>query len=183
MKYPGFTKEDTLGVLEGGLLDNEHGYLSGGNGPNGWNSPYYTSGVTTHFSDHNDGTDPDSLNDSGVLGELNANRHWSHLGVPSDYRGTGSVVFGSCVNCHDVHGSNTIYGAVYDEMGYTNAAGAWGTYGKLPDEVFLPAADPNFLDLDLYPTYCEFNCHNASGDGAYLDVNGPNKAWFDLIQE
>ena len=45
--YPGVSKEDILGVKSGALLDD---YLDG------WFNetfmPYYTSGVTTHFADH-----------------------------------------------------------------------------------------------------------------------------------
>ena len=149
--------------------------------------PYGISDMPTHLS--------------GTKNDMNL--HWYHLRFYTNFRGTGlpgppwersemcdnchrSVnddANMSCVNCHNVHGSNSPYGAVYDEMGYTSVSGPWGMYGKLPDEVFLPDTDPNFLDLDIYPTYCAYNCHNASGDGAYLDVKGPNKSWFDLIKE
>ena len=88
--YPGFTKEDTLGVKQNGLLDGDYGWTAGGNGPNGWNPPYYTPGVTTLFSDHNE--PGGAYNDpAGWFGLSNTNLHWAHLGFPgANFRGTGS---------------------------------------------------------------------------------------------
>jgi len=171
--YPGFTKEDILGVKFGGILDAGYGWLSG---PNGFNPPYYTSGVKTHFADHNvPDLPPDflpfsgsPLNDYGVWVQ-NSNLHWFHLGGPTELRGTGTASGITCVNCHDVHGSNTPYGAVYDELAYSNTQ----TLGNnLIGEMVISAYSGTFLNG--YPTYCTFNCHS---------VQGPTKAWFSPINE
>jgi hypothetical protein len=171
--YPGFTKEDILGVKLNGILDWEY-YMSpsGGRGPNGWNPPYTIPAVTTHFADHNEigGV----YNDSTFWGD-NMNLHWAHLGIPiSDFRGSGATSGVNCVNCHDVHGSNTPYGAVYDEIGYTNVfPDAINAYGKMRDEAYMDYSPaPNLLDN--HPTYCAFNCH---------PFQGPTKAWFYPIAE
>ena len=174
--YPGFTKEDTLGVKFGGILDAGYGWLSGPNGTNGYNPPYYTAGVTTHFADHNvPDLPPDflpysgsPLNDYGVW-VTDSNLHWFHLGAPTSLRGTGTASGITCVNCHDVHGSNTPYGAVYDELAYSNTL----TLGNNLIGQMVSTAYTGTL-LDGYPTYCTFNCHS---------VQGPTKAWFSPINE
>lgn len=161
--YPGVTKEDTLGVKAGGLLDGAYGPA----GPNGNNPPYYTSGVTTQFSDHIEAGDPFGLNDPAFWGPPDMNLHWFHLGIlGSDFRGSGTTSAIVCVNCHDVHGSDTPHGAVHDALGYTSATDASGNrWGEMT------------LDLGLlgnHPTYCGFNCHT---------IQGPTRAWFDPISE
>lgn len=165
--YPGVRKEDILGVKFGGLLDSAYGILTGPNGPDGWNPPYYTSGVITHFADHNDPLGS-PLNDAPFWGE-NFNLHWFHLGGPSSLRGTGLSAGIVCVNCHDVHGSNTPYGAVYDELAYSNTT----TLGNNSIGEMVYSAYTTTL-LENYPTYCSFNCHA---------IQGPTKAWFYPIQE
>ncbi|MFC1670173.1 hypothetical protein ACFL20_07240 [Spirochaetota bacterium] len=137
------------------------------------------------------------------------NLHWFHMRFLTNFRGTGNPIPDwstwqrippfmcgnchrnedatepntSCVNCHNVHGSNTPYGAVYDEMGYVNVSGPWGTYGKLPDNIHLDKSDPDYLDLNAFPTYCVYNCHNEAGNGEYLDLKGYNKSWFSPIED
>ncbi len=61
-----------------------------------------------------------------------------------------------CLTCHNVHGSNTQWGWVYDEMQYNHYAGA-GTdqYGRMDI--------PNLADLDNYPISCNYNCHPIDG--------------------
>ena len=147
--------------------------------------------------------DPYGINDTPVhvtATKNEMNLHWYHMRFYTNFRGNeipapgggewfkrGELCdnchrifdFGknlTCVNCHNVHGSNTAYGAVYDEMGYTNVSGAWGTYGKLPDVL------PN---MDLYPTYCAYNCHNAGPvlHENKMDIKPPNKAWFSPVAE
>jgi predicted CxxxxCH...CXXCH cytochrome family protein len=167
--YPGFTKEDTLGVKQNGLLDGDYGWLAGGNGPNGWNPPYYTLGVTTRFADHNESGG--AYNDATTWWGPNANLHWAHLGFPSsEFRGTGTITGINCVNCHDVHGSMTPSGALYDEIGYTHVfPDAVNILGKMTDNAYL------LNQLDLHPTYCAgFNCH---------PMQGPTRAWFSPITE
>ncbi len=166
--YPGFTKEDTLGVKFGGLLDSDYGVLSGPNGTNGWNPPYYTSGVTTHFADHNVAGDPFGLNDTAFWGSADKNLHWFHLGWPTSLRGTGIASGITCINCHDVHGSNTPYGAVYDEMGYTNFNDGVNIVGQMTISAYTTTL------LNDHPFYCTFNCH---------PVQDVTRAWFYPITE
>jgi len=162
--YSGFWKEDILSVKFGGLLDSDYGFLTG---PNGYNPPYYSAaGVTTHFADHNDPLGS-PLDDFGVWVQ-NANLHWFHLGWPTDFRGTTAGTGITCVNCHDVHGSNTIYGAVYDELGYSNTNTLGNIYGQMTLSAYTTGL------LDGHPTYCSFNCH---------EVQGPTRAWFYPITE
>jgi hypothetical protein len=167
--YPGFTKEDILGVKENGILDWSY-YMSpyGGRGTNGWNPPYTIPAVMTHFADHNEAGGP--YNDYSSWGE-NMNLHWGHIGIPiSDFRGTGVWSGVNCVNCHDVHGSTTPYGAVYDEIGYTNMfPDATNAYGRMRDEAYL-----DYLLEDNHPTYCAFNCHYQQG---------LTRAWYRPITE
>ncbi len=166
--YPGFTKEDTLGVKFGGILDVGYGFLSGPNGTNGWNPPYYTSGVTTHFADHNVAGDPFGLNDPVFWINADKNLHWFHLGGPTSLRGTGIATGITCVNCHDVHGSNTPFGAVYDEMGYTNFSDGTNISGQMIISAYSTTL------LNDHPFYCTFNCH---------PVQDVTKAWYSPIVE
>jgi hypothetical protein len=165
--YPGFTKEDILGVKLNGILDWEYNMSPyGGRGPNTWAPPYTIPAVTTHFADHNEVGG--AYNDSTSWGE-NMNLHWAHLGLLiSDFRGTGVTSGINCVNCHDVHGSNTPYGAVYDEMGYTN----FGDGTNLVGQMTLSAYSTTLLDN--HPFYCAFNCH---------PVQDVTRAWFYPITE
>ena len=165
--YAGVTKEDTFGVLAGGILDDFYGP----GGPNIGKPPYYTSGVTTHFADHNDPS-ASPYNDDGAytLGPVTSNLQWFHIGIQgSALRGTITDSGIHCVNCHDVHGSNSPYGAVYDEIGYTNI---------FPDPVNILGKmdDANYGSnlLGNNPTYCSFNCHR------YQPITN---AWFEPIIE
>lgn len=173
VSYPGFTKEDVFGVKQGGILDYEYG-PSGGQGPNGWNPPYYTAGVTTRFADHNDPAYPDDPyqypnNDVNFWGTKNANLHWFHTNIgASDYRGTGVWRGFHCVNCHDVHGSMTPYGALYDEIGYYHYQDGINLLGSMNSAAY----STNLLNNN--PTYCAFNCH---------PVQDVTKAWFYPITE
>jgi len=171
--YPGFAKENTLGVKFGGILDAGYGDLWG---PNGYNPPYYIPAVTTHFADHNVPDLPPNylpysgspLNDYRVW-VTDSNLHWFHLGFPTYFRGTAVESGITCVNCHDVHGSNTPYGAVYDELAYSNTLTLGNDiYGQMIISAYTTTL------LDNYPTYCAFNCHS---------VQGPTKAWFYPITE
>jgi hypothetical protein len=167
--YPGFTKEDTLGVKQNGLLDGDYGWTAGGNGPNGWNPPYYTPGVTTSFADHNEAGS--AYNDSpGWFGLSNTNLHWAHLGFPgSDFRGTGSWAGINCVNCHDVHGSANPFGATYEELGYFHEfPDGTNILGRMTGAAYVTG------QLEVYPSYCAWNCHL---------VQGPTRAWYYPIVE
>lgn len=166
--YPGFTKEDILGVKQGGVLDWEYTLAPyGGQGVNGFNPPYYVPAVKTHFADHNE--TGSAYNDSAFWGGTDMNLHWAHIGVQiSDFRGTGVTSGSNCVNCHDVHGSNIEYGAVYDEMGYTHFSDGTNTLGQMTLSAYSTSL------LNDHPFYCAFNCH---------PVQGETKAWFAPIVE
>lgn len=175
--YLGVTKEDVLGVKQNGILDGDYGFFSGGNGPDGWNPPYYTFGVTTRFRDHNDAGG--AYNDFGTWWGPNANLHWAHLGYPSSYR-AGAVV--TCISCHDVHGSSNPFGATYHELGYVHSdctlypgagSGICTSFG--PEQIGRmadSAYDTN--QLNAYPAFCAFNCHS---------IQGSTKAWYDPLLE
>lgn len=182
--YPGITKEDTLGVKAGGILDNEawldncsNCHFSFTPTTNAF-PPYNTTGVTTHFADHDEAGDPWGLND-GVNPYLSMptdnNLHWLHLGMyVSDYRGLSENGLVTCSNCHSVHGSNTLCGAVHDEMGYINVSdGNGNTYGQMKTEAYDENdGTPDYLSS--YPTYCDMSCHEKTG---------PTRAWFSPITE
>jgi hypothetical protein len=158
--YAGVAKEDTFGVLSGGILDGGYGPP----GPNGSNPPYYTTGVTTHFADHNE--TGGAYNDPSFWGPPDVNLHWFHIGIQgSSFRGTGAGSGVNCVNCHNVHGSTIEYGATYDEMGYINNTDGTNIWGEM-----TAAAS----SLGNFPTYCAFNCHS---------YQGATKAWFSPIVE
>ncbi len=173
--YSGVTKEDVLGVKFGGILDSAYGVLTG---PSGTNPPYYTAGLKTHFADHNvPDLPPDFFpysgspyNDYRIWGPPDKNLHWFHLGLRySSLRGTGISSRLICINCHDIHGSNTPYGAVYDEMGYTNFGDGTNILGQMT----LSAYSTDTL-LKNHPFYCSFNCHY---------VQDVTRAWFYPIVE
>ncbi len=175
--YPGVSKEDILGVKQGGILDSDYGFLTGGNGTNGWNPPYYTLGVVTRFRDHNEASG--AYNDLGTWWSPDANLHWAHLGYPSDYR-AGAVI--GCISCHDVHGSSNVHGATYAEIGYSYSdcslypGPGSGICTALGPELLGAMTDSayNTTLLDNSPTFCAFNCHS---------IQGPTKAWFEPLAE
>jgi hypothetical protein len=124
-------------------------------------------GVTTRFADHNETGSP--LNDPPFGLYSNMNLHWYHIEKPfSSFRGPSFGI--ACINCHDVHGSNTAYGAVYDEMGYIHFSDGANMLGQMTS---LAYTDSNYL-LSA-PTLCAVNCHTAAGQ--------PMKAWFYPIAE
>lgn len=176
--YPGITKEDTFGVKFGGILDAGYGALNvpnGQNGPYGSYPPYYTPGVTTRFADHNDHLDPaNPYNDPNFWGYTDMNLHWFHLGRSSYLRGTATNSRVICANCHDVHGSGTQYGAVYDELGYFHFGVAPNMLGQMRADAY----DRYQNYLGNYPTYCALNCHPVQSF-----AKEPTEAWFYPIVE
>ncbi len=162
-----FSKTEILGVKFGGLLDTAYGPA----GPRGQNPPYDTGGLfLTHFADHNDPLNPaNSLNDPVFWGTSDMNLHWFHLGLQTvSFRGTGAVTGINCVNCHDVHGSSGPFGAVYDELAYSNTTILGNTIGEMVYSAYVTTL------LEGYPSYCSFNCHA---------IQGPTRAWFYPIVE
>ncbi len=160
--YPGVKKEDIFGVKQSSPYDNT--YCWNISGPNGVKPPYYIPSMTTHFADHNSATDPDVLSDVNTWCFSEKNLHWFHMRRGTNFRGTGASAFSSCVNCHDVHGSNTQYGAVYDEFNYINATTSNGNiYGKM-DDIYSTSAY-----LGGYPFFC---------NGCHPQGVGVTRAWF-----
>ncbi len=193
--YPGITKEDTLGVVENGIFDNYNGWFNncgdnschGNVGPSA-PPPYYNNGITTRFADHNVVGDPEGFNDplpvnSGPVGlenygiTSNNNLHWLHLGMyNSGFRGvdpnndlSDPVSLVICSNCHSVHGSDTEYGVVHDEIGYDHDDDGTNFWGMMKGEAY---GTPDVLQG--YPTYCSMSCHETTGQ---------TRAWFDPIIE
>ncbi len=184
--YAGFTKEVIFGVKQNGILDQPYG-------PNNNKPPYYISAVTTLFRDHNGlftegcydlNGNAVRCNDGLFWGSTNMNLHWFHIARydsiliftgDSDFRGTGTRAGINCVNCHDVHGSSTSYGAVYDEMGYKHNL-PYGANLNLCAQMKAEAYDQSQNYLANYPTYCAFNCHPVQGPM-------PTKAWFFPLTE
>lgn len=165
--YISVSKTEVLGVKFGGLLDAAYGPP----GPRGQNPPYDTGGLfLTHFADHNDALGlANPLNDPVFWHYSNMNLHWFHLGAQTvSFRGTGAITGINCVNCHDVHGSSVPYGAVYDELAYSNTTTGNNIIGEMVSSAYTTTM------LQGNPTYCSFNCHY---------VQGPTKAWFSPIVE
>ncbi len=173
--YAGVTKEDILGVKSGGNYDyilELNPPLSGGVITFG-SPPYYNSGLVTKFVD----SDGNQHGDGG--GGNKYQLHWYHISMRvrnnnssvADawlYRGEGilsgcggchssnAITTGNkatCISCHNVHGSNTPFGFLYDEFNMTHDIGeTTGTMGMSTN------------DLVNGPFYCGVQtCHSSEG--------------------
>lgn len=150
--YPNVTKEVILGARAGGNYD-----LWGQYWWYGAPTPYDIPNILTKFSDKN-------VQGSGELydDEMNWGQYWNlhffHLDDPVGswfYRGvvTGWWAPTSCIACHDMHGSDTPWGFLYDEFKYARYYGSGSDeYGQM---------DINPLALPQHPINCSstFNCH------------------------
>ena len=59
--------------------------------------------------------------------------------------------------------------ATYDEIGYLHVSpGGANLLGVMNDDAY------NTSLLNIYPTYCAFNCHS---------IQGPSRAWYYPIVE
>ncbi len=156
--YPGKRKEDILGVKAGSKYDNNHLWGSG------ITPPYYIPSTITRFKDRYDGSakfydDQDGWREPGTYYNL----HFYHLQEYDYWDNRGAWKYRDnvyslthCLTCHNVHGSNTAQGWIYDEMQYNHYAGQENDlYGKI--------GLPNLNLLDVYPIGCAYNCHSTFG--------------------
>ncbi len=96
---------------------------------------------------------------------------------PTTYNRENTV----CVQCHNVHGTNTPVGSIHDEMGYTRTTTANGnSYGTMKPEAY--GIDAGGYSLDNYPTYCRNNCHSGNRNDQYFDWPDPlqTRSWFNI---
>jgi hypothetical protein len=156
--YPGVTKEDILGVLAGGNYDNDHGW--------GVSPPYYTAGIQTRFRDRYDNAgqfydDFQGWRSPGTYFNL----HYFHLEEGSGWIYRDSISSNThCLTCHNVHGSDTQWGWVYDEMQFDHYVGVGSDeYGAINN---IPA-------MNSFPVNCSFNCHNIVA--TYMWFEPPNE--------
>jgi hypothetical protein len=168
--YPQVAKEAVFGV-------NFSGNYYGGYGPGLAFPPYDIQAITTRFRDQNNRGTGLPYDDSSIWidfwfwGSNSANLHWRHIAwLEWQYR--GAVPSGtSCTACHNVHGTNTQWGMVHDEMEYAHYSGIGGDqYAQ------MSAVDP--FTLDQYPVYCTFGCHRPTTPGF-----GKASAWFEPPNE
>jgi predicted CxxxxCH...CXXCH cytochrome family protein len=129
---------------------------------------YTTANIQTLFRDVNLGTTGKAYDDSAFFSSDHENLHMYHLqiGPAWNYRdSTSSSVV--CLTCHSVHGSNTPFGWVHDEMLFSHFAGAGAdAYGMLGAPLNLPN----------YPVSCTFNCHDPG-------IVGVLHSWFEPSDE
>lgn len=122
-------------------------------------------GIQTHFRDQNYGRSTGKFyDDIAFWGNYYTNLHWFHISMQTwSYRGTTSSGI-SCTACHGVHGANTQWGMVHDQLGYNVAVSGLDSYGTMTTN--LPGLG--------YPAYCSFNCHG---------VQGTTYNWYDPPNE
>lgn len=144
--YPRVTKEAVLGYRLGGNFD------INGDGP----PPYDIPAILTKFRDQNYNNATGKLYDDFYFFTFMSNLHYWHLqGGSWSYRGAENSSI-NCISCHSVHGSDTQWGWLYDQMQYNRYAGSGSDeYGTLPLAVFN--------SLENYPTNCTVNCHSIQG--------------------
>jgi hypothetical protein len=138
--YARVTKEAVLGYRTGGKYD-----IQGDGTP-----PYNIPNILTRFRDRYD--ESGKFYDDGGFFSVYSNLHYFHLqGGYWTYRGTmGSSI--NCISCHDVHGSNTQRGWLYDQLQYMHYAGEPGDqYGTMDAQ--------DYSTFSSYPANCTFNCH------------------------
>ena len=153
--YPGVTKEDILGYRQGGNYD------VNGDGP----PPYNIPNIVTRFRDKN-GLGTGKPYDDTPYFTVYSNLHYFHIqGGSWRYRDLYDSSI-SCTACHNVHGSDTQWGWLYDEIQYGRFSGQ-GT-----DQYGTIGADLN--SLGNFPTSCAFNCHS---------IMGQTYNWFEPADE
>jgi len=149
--YSDVTKEAILGVMQFGNYDINHGCAGTPCYP-----PYYIPAIQTTFRDRYDNAgqpydDSQGWRSAGQYWNL----HFFHLQLQWgwDYRDVSGSSYVHCLSCHNVHGSDTQWGWLYDEMGFDHFAGSGSDeYGAIGDI----AAMSNF------PIGCTNNCHSIA---------------------
>jgi hypothetical protein len=145
--YPGYTKEDILGAKQGGNYDLEHQSW-------GATTPYYIPAIQTRFRDKNNQGSGKTYDDPSFWFSY-FNLHFFHIqGGWWLYRDTYDSSI-SCIACHNVHGSNTRWGWLYDTMQYNHYLSGGDEYGTMDA--------PDYSILSQFPTSCAFNCHSIQG--------------------
>jgi hypothetical protein len=150
--YARVTKEAILGVKAGSKYDWDHWW--------GVMPPYYTASTQTNFKDRYDASGKSYDDQEGWRGAGEYyNLHFFHIqdggGNGWKYRDSISSNI-HCLTCHNVHGSNTQWGWVYDEMQYNHYDGQNGDkYGRI--------GMPNLNNMNNYPISCAYNCHPITG--------------------
>ncbi len=164
----GISKESVLGVKQGGNYDYNLA-INPRMGPSivFGTPPYYNSKLKIDF------VDSDAHIHGSTRSQYKYQLHWFHLSMrirtDSDiwlYRGEGTPLTScngchssepiegnkaSCITCHNVHGSNSSVGMVYDELNITHNEN--GTAGFL-------GSDKN--TLSAAPVYCGTSeCHSS----------------------
>lgn len=145
--YSRVSKEAILGYRAGGNYD-----ISGDGPP-----PYGIPNILTKFRDQNYNKATGNFYDDYYNWTGFSNLHYFHIQFPSSwsYRATTTSSI-QCVSCHNVHGSNTQNGWVYDEMQYNHYTGEGSDlYGTMDI--------PSYSNLSNYPINCTFNCHSFQG--------------------
>ncbi len=161
--YPGITKEYILGVQAGSNYDWDH-YWSWYGGPS--TPPYYIPNISTTFRDRNSQRTGRSYDDVSWWGDF-FNLHFWHLDDFSwNYRNTYASGI-TCISCHNVHGSNTQFGWIYDELGWAHDTG-------VGSEEYATMANP--ANTMSYPVSCTSDCHLPS-------VGGLTHMWFSPPNE
>lgn len=161
--YPRITKEAMLGYRLGGNYD-----VLGDGAP-----PYNIPNITTKFRDQNHPVNTGKPYDDPTYFTGYSNLHYWHLQTADAWQYRGSINSSvNCLSCHNVHGSNTQWGWVYDELQYNHYSGTGSDqYGKIGG---------NLDSLTNYPTNCAYNCHTIMRDydGVYPTYN-----WFEPAGE
>lgn len=156
--YPGKTKEDILGVKQGGKYDNDHGWF-------GTVPPYYISAIITKFRDRYDNSGKTYDDDIGWRSPgTYYNLHYYHLEEGSGWDYRGSIASNTnCITCHSVHGSDTQWGWVHDQIQFGHYSGAGSDqYGAIN----------NIGAMDVYPVNCAFNCHSVVSTFQWFEPSG-----------
>ncbi len=143
--YAQVSKEAILGMRAGGNYATDLSYFGA--------VPAYTlPNIQTLFRDVDLGTTGKSYDDPSPFSSPHENLHMYHLqiGPAWNYRGSiaSSIV---CLSCHSVHGSNTQWGWVHDELLFNHFSAGADQYGMIGVAL---------NQLGFYPTSCTFNCHD-----------------------
>jgi predicted CxxxxCH...CXXCH cytochrome family protein len=168
--YARVTKEAILGFKQDGKYDIDFAV-------NGVTPPYFIPSIQTHFRDVNLFLTPFATgkpyDDRVSAGGQHSNLHLFHIqwftffiGPEWRYRDSipSSIV---CISCHNIHGSDTQWGWVYDTLQFSNTTVGTDQYGMIGAPVDV---------LTSYPTSCgTFNCHT--------NLDGPTHSWFEPSDE
>jgi len=153
--YPRVTKEAILGVKQFGNYDIDH--------EGAGNPPYYISAIQTSFRDRydNSGLSYDDSQGWRSPGEY-WNLHFLHLQLQWgwNYRDVPGSSYVHCLSCHNVHGSDTRWGWLYDGMGFNHFAGVGSDeYGVIY----------NIAAMSDFPIGCTNNCHTMTATEMWFE--------------